>query len=48
MLMEQEPIYALKARDQVSPIFESPLGLFHPERMGDLLEEKYRDRPYVA
>jgi serine protein kinase len=26
---------------QISPIFESPLGLFHPERMGDLLEEKY-------
>ena len=40
-LMEERPIYVLKARDQISPVFESPLGLFHPERMGDLLEEKY-------
>ena len=40
-LMEQEPIYVLKAGDQISPVFESPLGLFNPERMGDLLEDKY-------
>ena len=40
-LMEQEPIYVLKAGDQISPLFESALGLFHPERMGSLLEEKY-------
>ena len=40
-LMEERPIYVLKARDQISPVFESPLGLFHPERMGDLLEDKY-------
>ena len=40
-LMEQEPIYVLKAGEQVSPVFESPLGLFNPERMGDLLEDKY-------
>ncbi|CCV05059.1 conserved hypothetical protein [Mesorhizobium metallidurans STM 2683] len=40
-LMEQRPIYTLKAGNQISPIFESPLGLFHPDRMGDLLEEKY-------
>src|SRR5712692_3067647 len=30
MLMEQEPVYVLKAGDQISPVFESPLGLFDP------------------
>ncbi len=40
-LMEHNPIYVLKAGDEISPVFESPLGLFAPDRMGDLLEEKY-------
>jgi serine protein kinase len=40
-LMEKQPIYTLKVGGQISPIFESPLGLFHPERMADLLEDKY-------
>ena len=40
-LMEDEPIYVLKASGDVSPVFESPLGLFSPERMADLLEDKY-------
>ena len=40
-LMERNPIYALKAGDQISPVFESPLGLFDPDKMGELLEEKY-------
>ncbi len=40
-LMEQRPIYTLKVGNQISPVFESPLGLFHPDRMGDLLEDKY-------
>ncbi|MBA3449376.1 MAG: PrkA family serine protein kinase [Pseudaminobacter sp.] len=40
-LMEKQPIYTLKIGGQISPLFESPLGLFHPERMADLLEEKY-------
>ena len=40
-LMERNPIYALKAGDQISPVFESPLGLFNPGQMGELLEEKY-------
>ena len=39
--MEKQPIYMLKAGDQISPVFESPLGLFDPERMADLLEDKY-------
>ncbi|PWE30032.1 PrkA family serine protein kinase [Maritimibacter sp. 55A14] len=40
-LMEQQPIYVLKAGDEISPVFESPLGLFDRERMGDVLENKY-------
>jgi serine protein kinase len=40
-LMEAEPVYVLKAGDQMSPVFETPLGLFDPERMGGLLEERY-------
>ena len=40
-LMERHPIYVLMAGDEISPIFESPLGLFNPTNMGELLEEKY-------
>ena len=40
-LMEVCPIYALKAGEEVSPIFESPLGLFEPVSMGDQIEERY-------
>ena len=40
-LMEVHPIFVLKANDEVSPVFESPLGLFNPEQMGDVLEERY-------
>ncbi len=40
-LMEVHPVYVLKAGDELSPVFESPLGLFDPERMGDMLEERY-------
>ena len=40
-LMERFPIYALKAGDQVSPVFETPLGLFDPETQGALIEERY-------
>ena len=40
-LMEVHPIYVLKAGNDLSPVFESPLGLFDPERMGGLLEERY-------
>jgi serine protein kinase len=41
LLMEREPIYVLKAGDEMSPVFESPLCLFDPETQGDLLEDKY-------
>ncbi len=40
-LMEERPFYTLKVGGQISPIFESPLGLFRPERMGELFEDKY-------
>ncbi len=40
-LMEARPIYVLKAGDDISPVFESPLGLFDPERMGPMLAERY-------
>src|SRR5437016_5749987 len=41
LLMEKEPIYALKAGNDISPIFESPLGLFDPSTMGDELQKRY-------
>jgi serine protein kinase len=41
-LMETYPIYVLKSGSDLSPVFESPLGLFDPDRMGDLLEERYK------
>src|SRR5437660_2794447 len=40
-LMETLPIYVLKAGDDLSPVFETPLGLFDPETMGSLIEERY-------
>ncbi len=40
-LIETQPIYALKAGDDISPVFESPLGLFERERFGKHLEEAY-------
>jgi serine protein kinase len=41
LLMEQEPIYVLKAGTELSPVFESPLGLFDPDIMADALEKQY-------
>src|ERR1700733_1624040 len=40
-LLEVHPIYVLKAGDDLSPVFESPLGLFDPDKMGTLLEDRY-------
>jgi serine protein kinase len=40
-LMEVMPVYALKAGDEVSPVFESPLGLFDPEKHGAVMEDRY-------
>lgn len=41
-LVEERPVFVLKAGEQISPIFESPLGLFSPRRMGDIMEKKYQ------
>jgi serine protein kinase len=41
LLTEANPIYVLKAGDELSPVFESPLGLFDPETLGPIIEEKY-------
>ncbi|WP_395646698.1 PrkA family serine protein kinase [Terricaulis sp.] len=40
-LMEVEPIYVLKAGDEMSPVFEHPLGLFDPTVWGQRLEDEY-------
>jgi serine protein kinase len=40
-LMEVHPIYALKAGDEISPVFDSPLALFDPEVHGEMLKESY-------
>jgi serine protein kinase len=40
-LMEVHPIYVLKAGDDLSPVFESPLSLFDPETLGEIIEERY-------
>jgi len=41
LLMEKMPIYVLKAGEQLSPIFESPLGIFTPDVMGPELEQHF-------
>jgi serine protein kinase len=41
LLMEANPIYVLKAGNEISPVFESPLSLFDPENLGPIIEEKY-------
>jgi serine protein kinase len=42
-LMERFPIYVLKHKEtgEVSPVNETPLGLFHPEQFGGKLESEY-------
>lgn len=40
-LVEDHPIYVLKAGTEISPIFESPLGLFNKRKFGKKLEETY-------
>ena len=40
-LMEKHPIYVLKAGDEISPVFETPLGLFNPQDFGSDFEEEY-------
>src|SRR5262249_11408376 len=40
-LMEHHPIYVLKAGNQISPVFESPLGLFRSADLAALLQDRY-------
>src|SRR5205809_7694484 len=40
-MMEKHPIYVLKAGDQISPVFESPLGLFRSDELSSLLADRY-------
>ncbi|MGE0048710.1 MAG: PrkA family serine protein kinase [Acidithiobacillus sp.] len=40
-LMEKHPIYCLAADGKVSPLFESPLGLFDPQEDGEILEDRF-------
>src|ERR1041384_1655161 len=40
-LMEKEPVYVLKAGKEISPVFESPLGLFDPVTFGEEIEKRY-------
>lgn len=48
-LMEAFPVYVLCAGDQMSPVFESPLGLFPEAQYGDIMQERYGiDRRYLG
>ena len=40
-LIEKEPVYVLAANGDLSPIFESPLGLFDPDSMAATMEQRY-------
>jgi serine protein kinase len=41
-LIQKFPIYVLADKDgNMSPVFESPLGLFNKEQYGDLIEKEY-------
>jgi len=40
-LMEAEPIFVLKAGDEISPVFESPLGLFAQPEMASMLKDEF-------
>ncbi|WMJ73951.1 PrkA family serine protein kinase [Cytophagaceae bacterium ABcell3] len=42
-LMQKNPIYVLKAGDQISPVYESPLGLFADYKKE--IEEEYKIPP---
>src|SRR5436309_5075039 len=41
LLMEKCFFFKLKAAYEISPVFESPLGLFDPNAMGEALEKRY-------
>jgi serine protein kinase len=40
-LMEVNPIYVLKADEEISPVYESPLGLFDAAEDGQVFEDEF-------
>lgn len=40
-LMESQPLYVLKAGDEMSPVFDDPLSLFNNKEVKDLLEKEF-------
>jgi serine protein kinase len=40
-LMELHPMYVLKAGEEISPVFETPLGLFDPKEFGEDIMKEY-------
>src|SRR6201989_1033321 len=40
-LIETQPIYVLPCGDELSPVVDSPFGLFRPDTMGAMLERQY-------
>lgn len=40
-LMEVNPIYVLQAGNEISPVFESPLGLFNEKDDGELFQKEF-------
>lgn len=48
-IMETFPIYVLTFKGEISPVFESPLGLFNPDQYADVFAEKFGiDRRYLT
>jgi len=47
-LMEAEPVFVLKAGDETSPVFESPLGLFAAPEMVNMLKEEFNIPKYAV
>lgn len=41
-LMEKHPIYVLKAGDEISPVYETPLGLFDQKEFGKDVEKEFK------
>jgi serine protein kinase len=48
-LMETHPIYVLATDDEISPVFETPLGLFQSSKYHNLLKDEYGiDKRYLS
>lgn len=48
-LIETHPIYALATDDEISPVFETPLGLFNNSKYHEILKNEYGiDKRYLG